>query len=105
MAIVEVMPGVCGFQTRIVAQADEMYNVTLEITSDCAQIRQIAAQLQEISPFKELRLPLTETTPYRLAASCKAHAACPVPSAIIKAVEVAAGMALPVDVHISIRKE
>lgn len=33
------------------------------------------------------------------------HAACPVPSAIIKGVEVACGLALPKDVEIKIAKE
>jgi hypothetical protein len=53
----------------------------------------------------ELRRPINQTTPYEVAGACKAHAACPVPSAILKAMEVAAGMALPADVSISIRKE
>ena len=105
MAVVEVSPGVCGFCTRIVGTADDMYNVKLEITSDCQHIRQLAEQLQEVSAFQELRLPINETTPYRLAAACKTHAACPIPSAIIKAIEVAAGMALPADVHMTITRD
>jgi hypothetical protein len=104
MAVVEVLPGVCGFSTRIVANSDEMYNVTLEITSDCTHIKQLAEQLKEASALDELMRPINETTPYRLAGGCRTHAACPVPSAILKAIEVAAGMALPADVHMSIRK-
>jgi len=105
MAIVEVLPGVCGLNTRIVAQADDMYNVRLEISSDCAHIKQLAEQLAEVSALDELMRPMHETTPYRLAGGCRTHAACPVPSAILKAIEVAAGMALPADVHMSIKKD
>ncbi len=105
MTNVEVAPGICGFVTQIVAQADESYNVTLAITSVCGHIRQLAEQLTQLSVFQELGQPINETTPYRLAGVCKTHAACPVPSAILKAVEVAAGMALPADVHITIRRE
>ena len=105
MAVVEVHPGVCGFHTRIVSTADDMFNVKLEITSDCQHIRQLAEQLQEVAAFQELRLPINQTTAYQVAAACKTHAACPVPSAIIKAIEVAAGMALPADVHMTITKE
>jgi hypothetical protein len=105
VAIVEVLPGVCGFKSRIVANGDEMYNVTLEITGDCEHIRQLAQQVPQVAGFKELRLPISENAIYRAAAQCKTHAACPVPSAILKAIEVALGMALPADVHMSIRKE
>ena len=105
VAIVDVAPGVCGLKTRIVANADDSYNVTIEISSKCKKIQRIAEQIKEISVLEELVRPITETTPYVLAASCETHAACPVPMAIIKAIEVAAGMALPADVHITISKD
>jgi hypothetical protein len=102
MAIVQVMPGVCGLETRIVSSADDLLQVTLQITSQCAHIRQMAEQLGELSAMEELRRPINETTPYQVAARCHTHAACPVPSAILKAMEVATGMALPRDVHIQV---
>lgn len=105
MAIVEVVPGICGFRTRIVSVADELCNVTLEITSDCQHIRQIAERLTQVSALDELGSAITDTATYRTAASCRTHAACPVPVGILKAIEVAAGMALPADVQISIRKD
>ena len=100
--MVEVMPGVCGLPTRIVALADDMLLVSLEITSECPHIKHMAEKLTELSALRELRRPIGETTPYQLAGQCKAHAACPVPSAILKAMEVAAGLALPADVTIRI---
>lgn len=48
MAIVVVNAGICGFETRIVSQADDLYNVTFEITSDCPQIRKMAEQLRQL---------------------------------------------------------
>jgi hypothetical protein len=105
MAVVDVVAGVCGMNTQIIAQADDAFGVTLEITSDCAHIRKLAELLPEIAALEELRLPLNETSPYRLAAQCRVHNACPVPSAILKAVEVATEMALPADVHIHVRKD
>jgi|YNPNPStandDraft_1061719.scaffolds.fasta_scaffold58444_2 hypothetical protein len=103
MAQVEVLAGVCGFRTRIIARADEAYTVTLQIESDCAHIRKLAEQLTELAALEELMRPIHQTTVYQLAGNCRTHAACPVPSAILKAVEVAAGMALPADVQITIR--
>lgn len=105
MATVAVMAGVCGFHTRIVGRADDAYQVTLEITSDCPHMRQLAGLLSVVSALEEIGRPITETTPYQLATRCRAHAACPVPSAILKAIEVAAGLALPCDVVIAVRPE
>jgi len=105
MAIVEVMPGICKFRARIVSRADELLNITLEITSDCAHIRQLAERLTCVSALEELGRKITDTEVYRAAASCKTHVACPVPAGILKAIEVSAGMALPADVHISVCKD
>jgi len=105
VASVEVVAGVCGLTTRIVSIADEDLTVSLAIESDCAHIRQLAEQIERVSALEELRKPIHETTPYRLAGACRAHVACPVPSAILKAVEVACGMALPADVHMTIRRD
>ncbi|MHB1294265.1 MAG: DUF6951 family protein [Anaerolineae bacterium] len=104
MATVEVIAGVCGFKTTISSSADDMFEVTLAIQSDCPQIRKLAEALPQVSALQELRVPINESVVYRLAGPCRLHAACPVPSAILKAIEVATGMALPADVHMSIRQ-
>ena len=105
MATVDVKPGICGFNTHIEATADASFNVSIEITSECSHIRELAEQLTELSVFEELRRPINETSVYRVAATCEVHVACPVPSAILKAIEVAADMALPADVHMAIAKD
>ena len=105
MAEVEVAAGICGFKTRILARADGSYTITLHIESDCDHIRQMGGQVSELSALEELMRPIHQTTVYQLAGSCRTHAACPVPSAILKAMEVAAGMALPADVQMRIRRD
>lgn len=104
MVRVEVMPGICGFLTIIDAQGDDAFQVAIQISSACGHIQALAAELNIVSALDEIKRPITETTPYRLASQYRLHAACPVPSAIIKAIEVAAGMALPADVQITIRR-
>ena len=84
MAIVRIVPGACGMHTRIEAQADEGYQVTVTITTDCEHVQQLAAELGELSAMDELMRPITETTPYKLAARYWFHASCPVPGAIIE---------------------
>ncbi|MHB1357718.1 MAG: DUF6951 family protein [Anaerolineae bacterium] len=103
MAQVGVKSGVCGFETRIQAESDDSYVVDLHITSDCALVGKLAQVLKQVSAFHEVGSPISDTETYQAASRCKLHAACPVPCGILKAVEVAAGLALPVDVQITIR--
>jgi len=105
MANVRVTPGVCGFSTCVNAQADAAYNVSIEIESDCKLVSKLAEVLTQVSAFEEVSPPMTNTATYKAAAASKLHCACPVPAAILKAVEVAAGLALPADVHIEISND
>lgn len=101
---VEVTPGICNLVAQITAEADDAFDVELQIESDCKQIQQLAERLQKIATLQELRRPINETEVYQAAAGAKLHVSCPVPSAILKAVEAAAGMALPADVQVRIRR-
>src|SRR5450756_497476 len=105
MAQTAVISGVCGFRTIIQAIVDDSYIVHLQITSDCAQIRNLAQVLTHVSAFHEVGSPISETETYQAASRCKLHAACSVPCGILKAMEVAAGLAFPVDVHITLQAD
>lgn len=102
MSHATVTPGICGFVTTIEAQVDDAYQASVAIKSQCAKIVMLNEQLGQVSVLEALRAPINEVAVYRAAAACRLHAACPVPSAILKAIEVAAGLALPADVHIVI---
>lgn len=103
MAEAEIHSGVCGFTTNVKAVMNGRA-CHLEISSDCAAIQRLGENLTQVDPFREMsfRRSLPET--YELAHQHCSHAACPVPSGIIKAVEVAAGLALPADVTITLKK-
>jgi len=105
MATVYVRPGICGFDAEIRSIADGDMNVRIEITSACPQIARLGAAVAEISALELLRRPIQETSVYQAAGAARCHAACPVPSAIIKAIEVAAGLALPSDVQMTITRD
>jgi len=81
---------------------DETYQATVIIESECANVAKLSEEIASVSVLDELRVPINETAVYRAAAACRLHAACPVPSAILKAIEVSAGLALPADVHMAI---
>ena len=67
MATVTVSPGICGFTSTIKATVDDMYNVQLEIVSECPHIQKMAQAIQQLSAFDEIRKPITESAVYQAA--------------------------------------
>ncbi|MFM8319923.1 MAG: DUF6951 family protein [Chloroflexota bacterium] len=104
MAKAEIYAGACGYTTTVEAQMNGAA-CQLTISSGCKAIQKMAAELTEVEPFKEISS--RRALPRTLDAGIKycTHAACPVPVGIIKAVEVAAGLNLPVDASIKVSKE
>jgi hypothetical protein len=102
-----VNPGVCGLASSVEAGSSDGTQVCVYIESDCPRVQAFAeawANSSEgpvLDALEELlRRPLMETTPTRLAAECGLHTTCPVPIAVLKASEAAAGLALPTDCSI-----
>lgn len=94
-----VTPGICGFACRIRVQKIDKRIVAIEITdSECKQIRLLAGRLAQIS-LKELFMPMTRNPVYVAAEKSGCHPSCAIPSAVLKTIEVAMGMALPQDVQ------
>ncbi|MBS3759530.1 MAG: hypothetical protein KGY61_12805 [Desulfobacterales bacterium] len=99
-----VDPGACGFKTTIEAATSDMQTVHIHIESECPDIQKIAETLKEIDIIKEAFGKIGTTRVYELAAQHCKHAACPVPMAIIKSAEAAAGLALPKNVTVTLEK-
>jgi hypothetical protein len=100
VAKAEIFAGNCGYKTVVTASMDGGTTCNLSIESDCKAIQKLAAELTQVEPFKEIST--RRSMPRTLDAGIKycTHAACPVPVGIIKAVEVAARLALPMDATI-----
>jgi hypothetical protein len=79
-------------------------NCTLIISSDCEHINRLAQELTTVAPLQEISYRGEGPVTFKLAAARCPHAACPVPAAIIKAIEVESGLALPADVSIKLSK-
>jgi hypothetical protein len=100
-ACIAVDPGVCGFTCVIRARQEDRRSVSVEIAeSECQQIKKLAGRLETIS-LRELFMPLTLNPVYKAAQACGCHASCAIPSAVLKAAEVAMGMALARPVRFS----
>jgi len=103
MAKAEILPGNCGFTTTVEASMDgDVCKITL--VSDCKAIQKLALELTEVNPYQEISFRRNTPLILQLGAKYCTHSACPVPVGIIKAVEVEAGMALPMDVTIKLSK-
>jgi hypothetical protein len=101
MAKAEIYPGNCGFSTTVEATMDGEI-CKLSITSDCKAIRKLAQELTEVNPFEEISFRRNNPRILQMGAKYCTHAACPVPVGMIKAVEVAANLALANDVTIKL---
>ena len=104
MAEVTLQAGICGFTTKILAQKDDEEKVRLDIDTDCPHIAKAARDLEPIEPLAEIFVKPHETIVYKTFSEHLPHVTCPVYSALLKAVEVEAGLALPKDVSMKIVK-
>lgn len=107
-AIARIDAGVCGFHTAVTACSEDGVFVALTVTSDCEKICGLGDLLaakgainayEEISPACE---SVIMTTVHDCLKGC--CAGCAVPVGIFKSLQVAAGLALPRDVTITIEK-
>ena len=105
MAKAEICAGICGFNTTVVAHKDGDGIVHLDIQSDCKGVMKFADQLKEVDPLREFTWRRGGPITLQVAPQCLTHPACPVPSGVIKAIEVEAGLALPADVTIKLSKD
>lgn len=108
-AKVVIDAGVCGFQTVAQVVSADDQNVTFEVCSDCEKIDQLGKLLQENGPIDVYREidPRGESVLLRMSRSTLSGccAGCAVPVGLFKAMQVAAGLALPKDVAIRLIKE
>jgi len=98
-----VSPGICGFTATSQVQTDGSH-CRVSVESECASIQSLASRLDQVDPLGEVSFRGEGPSILRLAAEHCPHAACPVPVAIIKAIEVEAGLALPADVSIKLTR-
>ena len=77
----------------------------ITISSTCQAIQNLAQELTEVNPLQEISCKRGIPQTLQMGQKHCYHAACPVPVGIIKAIEVAANLALPKDAVIKVSKE
>lgn len=100
---IDVQPGACRLKTKIKATMNNDCKVVFEIESECSSVCKLAALLGPLDPIKNIDAKFLECDVYIAANETIPHTACPVPCALMKAVEVASDLGLKRDVIIEIR--
>ncbi|HHW43377.1 MAG TPA: hypothetical protein GXX25_06120 [Desulfotomaculum sp.] len=105
MARVDIFGGICGFNTVVRAASAGGRKVKITLDSECPSWQKVAEHLKEVDAYKEVFGKLHESETYRISAPHIPHPACLVPAGIMKAIEVAAGLALPKDGQVRVSRE
>lgn len=102
MTEVEVSAGICGFKTKIRVEDRKKYNATVTIESECPNHKKVAAILETatINMMDEL-FRKGKSQVLNACQGIVPHLSCPVPAAVLKALEVGVGLALPADATIT----
>ncbi len=104
MTKVVVFSGICGFSTEIIAEKAEAKRINIKIKSECEMVKAMAQDIMTLEMMAAFTGFMNNPV-YRAASRHLRHVACPVPSGILKALEVEAGLCLPKDVSIRFIKE
>lgn len=94
--------GVCGFKAAIHAKKTGDWSMEVRISSGCDMLTAMNPQLSDVNWRKGIFGRIQDCAVYEVCSQHVRHTACPVPAAILKAIEVEAGLALPVDVTMRI---
>ena len=100
MTRVAVECGACGFQAEIEVVRDGKRTVSLRLESGCPAVGRWGAAMERIEWREPLGGVSTALNFWKSALEALDHRTCPVPVAVLKAIEVEIGAALPVDTAI-----
>ena len=105
MTKVDVKPGICKLDSTFEFDTDENMMVTISCSSMCPYIEKLVAKVGQVDPIEEIFSNILDTKVYQSAKDNIKHVSCPVPSAILKGVEIEANLALTQKLEIKITKK
>ena len=89
-----INPGICGMAATVEVVKVGKRMVKFEIISDCDKVTEMGKSSSELSLVDALKSQV-DSAVYQSASEHHLCASCPVPMAILKAIEVETGLALP----------
>ncbi len=99
MTRIKINPGVCGLKTTVVIEGKGNKCFSVKVESDCEMVDRLGKEIAELTLMDAFKR-IIDNPVYRKGSACLRHVSCPVPSGILKALEVEAGLAVPRDVKI-----
>jgi hypothetical protein len=100
-----VEAGVCGFVTDIEAYSEDSQHVSFKINTNCEKIGKLSEKIPTVDAYNEIKEgfdgELYKVIRQELKGCCSG---CAVPVGIFKSMQVAAMLALPMDINIKIVK-
>lgn len=99
MTKVIVDSGACGFTVTVTVKKGKEKKVHISLETDCEMVKEMLNDIS-IMDMMALFTGHLSNPVYKSAARHLKHVSCPVPSGILKAVEVEAGLSVPKDVNV-----
>lgn len=93
MAKIRINPGACGLITTIRVKKNDRNNYSVQIESDCEMVEKLGTEITDLTMMDAFKKILCNPV-YSHGSSCLRHVSCPVPSGILKTLEVEAGLAV-----------
>ncbi|NOX20904.1 MAG: hypothetical protein GXO99_06575 [Nitrospirae bacterium] len=104
MTKAKVDPGICGLKSEVVVSKKDKQSFSIQIQSDCDMVEKLGEKIVELG-LMDVFKRIIDNPVYTEGSRCLRHTSCPVPSAVLKALEIEAGLALPKDVKIEFETE
>ena len=104
MTNVSVNSGICGYSVLITALRGKDKKISISLETECEMVKKMLEDISTLDIMAAFTGYLNNPV-YRSAAGRLKHVACPVPSAILKAVEVEISACLPKNVSITFLKQ
>ena len=105
MVKTKVEAGICGFITEIETSSEDMQHVSFKVETDCEKIKNLSKKLNKVDAYNEIKDgfdgELFKIIREELKGCC---AGCAVPVGLFKSMQVAAMVALPKNISITISK-
>jgi hypothetical protein len=99
MTTVIVNAGACGFSVSINAEVTKDKTIKISLDTECGMVKDMLEDIATLNPF--ITLTGFQNNPvYQSASKHLKHVACLVPSGILKAIEVEAGLNVPKEARI-----
>ncbi len=94
MTTMKVNPGICGLTCVITAEENDDSEIVVQVETACPAVKKMIEALEQpLDPYEVCFLKPGNGPVYE-AAENLAHAACAIPSAVLKCIEAEGGLAL-----------